>query len=48
MGEVKDDVEKINIGKHQSIPIPVNPFPVGPIPSDDPFYKPYEINCGDK
>lgn len=48
MGQVEDDVEKINIRKHQSIPIPVNPFPVNPIPSDDPFYKPYEIYCGDK
>ena len=44
MGQVKDDVEKINIGKHQMIPIPINPFPV----NDDPYKPPFKVYCSDK
>ena len=47
MGQVKDE-PKLGIVEPFRIPIPMNPFPVNPIPSDDPFYKPYEIYCGDK
>ncbi len=47
MGQVKDE-PKLGITEPFRIPIPINPFPVNPIPSDDPFYKPYEICCGDK
>lgn len=47
MGQVKDE-PKLGITEPFRIPIPMNPFPVNPIPSDDPFYKPYEIYCGDK
>ncbi len=48
MGQVKDE-PKIGIAEPYRVPIPINPFPTNPIPSDDPFYKPYqEIYCGDK
>lgn len=50
MKEVKEESDLGGIKEKifQPIPIPMNPFPVNPIPSDDPFYKPYEIYCGDK
>ena len=48
MGEVKDEL-KIGIAEPFRMPIPINPLPRNPIPSDDPFYKPYqEVYCGDK
>jgi hypothetical protein len=47
MGQVKEETER-GIAEPFRIPIPINPFPVNPIPSDDPFYKPYEVYCGDK
>ena len=48
MGKVKDEL-KIGIAEPFRMPIPINPLPRNPIPSDDPFYKPYqEVYCGDK
>jgi hypothetical protein len=36
-----ENVEKVNIKTYESIPIPVNPFPV----KDDPYKPPFEITC---
>jgi hypothetical protein len=43
-----DEKEKFGIAEPYRIPIPINPFPANPNSSEDPFYKPYEVYCGDK
>ena len=44
MGEVKE-INQHNISfTPNTIPIPINPFPI----KDDPYKPPFEVYCGDK
>ena len=47
MGQVKDE-PKIGIAEPYRVNLPISPVPLNPSPNDDPFYKPYEVYCGDK
>jgi hypothetical protein len=44
MKEVKENKNDILITPFETIPVPINPFPV----KDDPYRPPYEVYCGDK
>ncbi len=50
MKEVKENKNDILITPFETIPVPINPFPVNPpFPvKDDPYRPPYEVYCGDK
>ena len=43
MGEVKEST-KSSMFDPNTIPIPINPFPI----KDDPYKSPYEVYCKDK
>ena len=39
---------KLGIAEPYRIPIPINPFPVNPLPKTDPYSPPFEVYCETK